>query len=428
MKMESERFFATATFLPFARSLSQNKYLCAVRHSFFAILPFLLAVSFLDVLMSLVLSPTGPVMADTGLNFGYSITKATGDDYFSHPVIKLLTECNRMVALGYGMLSMIFTMSLSRRFGEIWGANTLMTSLCALAAFLFLIPTATASDEVVDYMAGRRFLPAFLVAIIASRLYASISNLKICRYEPLPFLPKNLSNFMTAALPVTITILTLALTSLIVGSTADSAVNFIEKTVPDSFWQNPVVALIYQITVSILWWFGFPGYGFLTNINEIAYIPAQFSNQAGETSYIFTSGFFDAASLHILGLVIAIFVFSSHENWRRVALMSLPCAVFNIQDPIMFCLPIILNPVFFIPYVIAPVANIVLGFIAILWGIVPIFSESLPWTMPLLLSGILGTGSFMGGVLEVAWLVMDIFIYAPFVITANMLDWGDDDK
>ena len=428
MKMESEKVFATATFLPFTKRLSQNKYLRAVRHSFFAILPFLLAVSFLDVIMSLILSPTGPVMAETGLNLGYRITNATGSDYFSHPLIVLLMEGNKMVGLGYGLLSMIFTMSLSRRLAEIWDANTLMTSLCALAAFLFLIPIAATDNGVVDYVAGRRFLPAFFVAVIASRLYASISKLKICQTEPLPHLPKNLALCINTALPVTLTIVSLALLSLAAGSTIDSVVYYLTNNVSDSFWQNPIVAMLYQGLIGLLWWFGFPGYGFVTNIEEIAYIPAQISNQAGETSYIFTSGFFDAVTLHILGLVIAIFVFSKHENWRRVALVSLPCAIFNIQDPIMFCLPVILNPVFFLPYITAPVANTILGYFAILWGIIPAFNEVIPWTMPLVIGGMLGTNSYMGGALEVAWLVMDIFIYAPFVITANMLELGDEEK
>lgn len=428
MKIESERMFARVSFLPFTKSLSQNRFLRAVRHSFFAILPFLLAVSFLDVLINLILNPVGPVMAEAGLNLGYFLTGAMGSDYLAHPFVVVMTELNRMVGLGYGLLSMIFTMSLSRRLAEIWGADTLMTSLCALCAFLFLIPTATESGGFVDYVAGRRFLPAFLVAVIASRIYAYISNLKICAYEPLPHLPKNLSKFFTSALPVTLTMVILAVLSLIAGGITESFINFISRTVPENFWQNPLVAFSYQGFIGLLWWLGFPGYGFVTNIEEIAYIPAQLSNQAGETSYIFTSGFFESTALHILGLLIAIFVFSKHGNWRRVALVSLPCALFNIQDPVMFCLPVILNPVFFLPYIAAPVANAALGYIAVLWGIVPTFAEVVPWTMPMIFSGSLAAGSYMGGLLQVAWLVMDIFIYAPFVITANMLDFGEDEK
>lgn len=428
MRIESERVFALASFLPFTKSLSQNAFLRAVRHSFFAILPFLLAVSFLDVLINLILNPAGFVMAETGLNVGNFLTGASGSDYLSHPFVVIMTELNRMVGLGYGLLSMIFTMSLSRRLAEILDADTLMTSLCALCAFLFLIPAASGNGEFVEYVAGRRFLPAFLVAVIASYIYAYISKLKICLYEPLPHLPENLSKFYTAALPVTLTIIALAFLSIVAGEIAELFLTFLAKAIPDSFWQNPLTAFSYQGIIGLLWWLGFPGYGFVTNIEEIAYIPAQLSNQSGETAYIFTSGFFESTALHILGLIIAIFVFSKHGNWRKVALVALPCAVFNIQDPIMFCLPVILNPVFFIPYIIAPIANAALGYIAILWGIVPVFTEVVPWTMPMIFSGSLGAGSYMGGALQVAWLVMDIFIYAPFVITANMLEFGEDEQ
>ena len=229
MNIESERVFALASFLPFTKSLSQNRFLKAVRHSFFAILPFLLAVSFLDVLINLILNPTGFVMAENGLNVGSFFTGASGADYLSHPFVVIMKELNRMVGLGYGLLSMIFTMSLSRRLAEIWDADTLMTSLCALCAFLFLIPAASGDGEFVDYIAGRRFLPAFLVAVIASYIYAYVSKTKICLYEPLPHLPKNLSKFYTAALPVTLTMVALAFLSIIAGGVAEFFLNFLAE-------------------------------------------------------------------------------------------------------------------------------------------------------------------------------------------------------
>ncbi|MBO6178440.1 MAG: PTS sugar transporter subunit IIC [Selenomonadaceae bacterium] len=429
MKMGSAEMFQGASFLPFARHLANNRYLRAVRHSFFAILPFLLAVSLIDVIVGLIFSPFGPIFGEKGLNLGFIITGLTGEEYLQHWAVSLMVQCRRMIDLGYGMLSIVFTMSLSRRLAEIWGADTLMTSLCALAAFLFFIPVDTALEsDISQYTMGRRFLPAFVVAIVASRIYAWVSSRSFSKHEALPFLPKNLARFFNAGIPVTITFVILTVLSLLFGATVSSVVDFIKENVPLSIYQHPIFAFSYQGLVSLLWWFGFPGYGFTSTIQEIAYYPAQLSNQVGDTSYIFTSGFFNAGTLHILGLIIAILVFSNHKKWRRVAFVSIPCAFFNIQDPLMFCLPVILNPVFFIPYISAPIANIALGYVAILWGIVPAFSESVPWTMPVILSGIIGTDSFMGGALEVVWLITDIFIYAPFVITANMLEFGEDES
>ena len=158
----------------------------------------------------------------------------------------------------------------------------------------------------------------------------------------------------------------------------------------------------------------------------MVYMPAQLANQAGEASYIFSNGFFEAGLMHILGLIIALLVFSRNESWRSVAKFSLPAMLFNIQEPIVFGLPIMLNPIFLIPYVLAPLANTLVGWLAISWGIVPVFKYVVPWATPMLFSGTIGTGSLMGGVLQVIWLIMDIFIYAPFVIASNLLQENEE--
>ena len=121
-------------------------------------------------------------------------------------------------------------------------------------------------------------------------------------------------------------------------------------------------------------------------------------------------------------MIIAILVFSQHEHWRTVSKFRLPFISLNIQEVFIFGLPVILNPIFLIPYILAPMANTLVGYFAISWGIVPVFQVSTPWTMPLIVGAIVGTHSFMGGLLQIIWLIMDIFIYAPFVITANAIE------
>ena len=173
---------------------------------------------------------------------------------------------------------------------------------------------------------------------------------------------------------------------------------------------------------------GIPGYAMTSAIFETAYIPAQISNQIGGTSAIFTTGFFEAGVIHVLGLMIAILVFSQHESWRKVTKFSLPIMLFNVQEIFVFGLPVILNPIFLLPFVFAPLANCLVGYVAISWGIVPIFQTDIPWTMPLFFSACAATHSLMGGLLQVVWLVMDIFIYAPFIITANSIELEAEKK
>ena len=392
MRMESQEVFEGTRLLPFAAGLYRNKYLETVRHTFFLMMPFLLAVYALDILGSLVPEP-------------------------------YMLSCRRIVGLGYGMLSMALAMLLAGKLARLWRADSILAAFCALTAFLFLTPPPSeVSKDLVDFFAGRSFLSAFLAAVLSARLFAWLFSIRRLRLPIPKVIPKRFSRYLSAILPVLLTITVLGILSVGMGYLMKCLEEWIRTAVPMSFFQHPAVAFLYQTILWVCWWFGFPGYGVASFFQQTVYIPAQLSNQAGDTDFIFTSGFFEAGVMHVFGLMIAILVFSRHESWRSITKVSFPAMIFNIQDPVMFCLPVVLNPVFLIPYLLAPLAHTVVGWIAISWGIVPVFKASLPWTMPILFSGSLGTGSFMGGVLQAVWLVMDIFIYAPFVITANMLD------
>ncbi|WP_328596367.1 PTS transporter subunit EIIC [Anaerovibrio slackiae] len=174
-----------------------------------------------------------------------------------------------------------------------------------------------------------------------------------------------------------------------------------------------------QAIVWFFWWFGIHGHNVTAAIQNMVYMPAQLANQAGDASYIFSNGFFEAGLMHIMGLVIAILIFSKKDSWRAVAKLGAPAMFFNIQEPIAFGLPIVLNPLLLVPYVLVPLVNTVIGYVAISIGLVPIFKYVVPWTMPLFFGGTIGTGSIMGGLLQVVWLLVDIAIYAPFVIAGN---------
>ena len=187
------------------------------------------------------------------------------------------------------------------------------------------------------------------------------------------------------------------------------------------FSQGIGFSILYQFIVWFFWWFGIHGHNVTAAIQNMVYMPAQLANQAGDAAYVFSNGFFEAGLMHIMGLVIAIFIFSKKDSWRAVAKLGFPAMLFNIQEPIAFGLPIVLNPILLIPYILAPLANTVVGWLAISAGLVPIFKYVVPWTMPLFFEAAIGTGSVAGGVLQVIWLVMDVFIYAPFVIASNKI-------
>lgn len=117
----------------------------------------------------------------------------------------------------------------------------------------------------------------------------------------------------------------------------------------------------------------------------------------------------------VLCLVIAILLFSRKRSIKNIARLSLPAAVFNISEMISFGLPVILNPIFVIPYLLVPVVLCVISYAAIDSGIVPHVIHQVEWTTPVFLSGYMATGSIAGSLLQGLCLVTGVLIYLPFL-------------
>ena len=88
---------------------------------------------------------------------------------------------------------------------------------------------------------------------------------------------------------------------------------------------------------------------------------------------------------------------------------------------VIFGLPIVLNPIYIIPFILAPLVNIMIGYTAIMiLKIIPPVAIAVPWTTPGPLIPFLGTGgNVMGLVIGVICLIASVLVYAPFVIAAN---------
>ncbi len=93
-----------------------------------------------------------------------------------------------------------------------------------------------------------------------------------------------------------------------------------------------------------------------------------------------------------LAFLIAIFIFSKRDDQKAIAKLGAPMGVFQINEPVIFGIPIVLNPVYFIPWLLAaPIcAVIAYGFTAM--GIIPPVFIQVPWVMPVRIYAFLTTG------------------------------------
>jgi len=143
--------------------------------------------------------------------------------------------------------------------------------------------------------------------------------------------------------------------------------------------------------------------------------------------YIVNKPFFDAfvnmgGSGTTIALIIAIFIIArKNKQYNTVGKLSAAPGLFNINEPLLFGLPIVLNPILFIPFILTPMVNVTIAFFVTKWGWVPAATVVAPWTTPPVINGFLVTQSWTGAVLSLALIVISVCIYLPFIAMANRI-------
>ncbi len=424
--------------MPVAAKISGNKYLLAIRDAFSMLLPFIIVGSFFGIIEWVLLDPWGTVMGPDGLGLGEIITglDPTSDAYKASVFVQTMqiiqSLCNKVVTVGFGIFSLLLVTAFSYRLGMIWKGDPFSTALTALGAFIIVTPQQIVMEGSklagfdMGYFGNKAVLTSVIVATVASWIFIKLSQSEKLRIKMPDTVPPAVAKSFAVLIPVLLTlgVFTVFATFLEVmdflGSKALNDLIYALIQAPlMGFSQGLGFSLLYQGIVWFFWWFGIHGHNVTAAVQNMVYMPAQLANQAGDASYIFSNGFFEAFLGHPLALLISIFLFSKRASWRAVSKVSFPAMLFNIQEPIAFGLPIVLNPLLLVPYILVPLVNTVIGWFVISIGIVPIFKYVVPWSMPMFFGGMIGTGSIMGGLLQILWLAVDICIYAPFVIAAN---------
>ncbi len=188
-------------------------------------------------------------------------------------------------------------------------------------------------------------------------------------------------------------------------------------------------AILIPLLISLLWWCGIHGplvvmgiMGPILGANGLA--NQQLRDQgveliAGENAFIVTGQVIDqfvtvSGSGFTLGLVISMVLFAKSSHFKQLGKLALVPGLFNINEPIIFGMPIVFNPFMLIPFICAPVASGVLVFFAIQSGFLePFGAVAVPWTTPIIISGFL-VGGWKAALLQLITTIMTTCIYLPF--------------
>lgn len=121
-----------------------------------------------------------------------------------------------------------------------------------------------------------------------------------------------------------------------------------------------------------------------------------------------------------LAVVIIMAFILKKKMYKDVGRLALGAGLFNVNEPVIFGLPIVLNATILIPWVLAPIVVTAFNYIVMAVGIVPApTGVAVPWTVLVFFSGMLATNSILGGVLQLVDMVIVGFIWYPFLRTLD---------
>lgn len=191
-----------------------------------------------------------------------------------------------------------------------------------------------------------------------------------------------------------------------------------------------IIGFTFIVFGAILWFFGLHGQNILSGIFSPIMIAGLETNQkfketgvgsptfladGTQDAFIFFGGTGTTLAVVIIGLFLA-----KKKSEREIIKFGAGPSVFNINEPIVFGLPLVLNFTYVIPFIFSQMALFTTTWLAIeIFKWVPPVIIKIPWTTPVLIGGFLATSSWQGIILSFFNLVLASLIWAPFILISN---------
>ena len=245
--------------------------------------------------------------------------------------------------------------------------------------------------------------------------------------------PTGIARSFNSIIPVALTVIIFAIVRIVTDAMGAPLNDLIFTWIQTPFTaivSSPIGLIIIYILYMLLWGFGIHSAYIFNPILEPIYLASLALNvnaiNAGEAAtQIITKPFLDSVAFmggagNMLALVIAIFLVSKRNDYKVIGKLGLVPALFNISEPLMFGLPVVMNPILIIPMIGATLAGLGIGALATQIGIMAHTYVLIPWTTPPVISAFLATGGdIMSGVVGLVILIVSVLIYIPFVKVMN---------
>lgn len=277
------------------------------------------------------------------------------------------------------------------------------------------------------------FLGMF-VAIASIELYCWLGRQERLKLKMPDTVPTNVSESFSALFPTILTVAIIATAGFVIKAVTgmyayDIIYNIVQRPLEGIVQGLPGILLLMFIA-QVFWVIGIHGNQMVKPVREPLLLAAIAVNteafEAGkEIPNIITMPFWDmymsmGGSGVTIGLLIAILLVSKREDMREITKLSLAPGIFNINEPVIFGMPIMLNPILAIPFIATPLITGTIGYVATSLGFAAKAVVMVPWPMPPIVNAYLATAGDIGAVvIQIICIIVSILIYLPFVKVSN---------
>lgn len=412
-----------------SQKMASEVHLRSLRDSFIITVPFLVLAGLFIMVNYVFLDPNG-MMGKWFSSEALLAARSIGD--------RILTGTMSILAL---MLVVLIAWSIAskRKF-----AAPMIPAMVSLAAFLVLMPqqvllTPVNSETVVAVggvislgltNAGGVFM-AILTAIVATDLFLWVAKTRWLQIRMGDEVPPMVTQSFQSMFSIILVVLAFALLAAGVKAGTGKEVHEIIQ----ALIQAPLVHLTTNLSgflvlttlTTFLFSLGIHPSGIINPILEPPLLVAMQENMAAFARgdmppHIIVLPFRDlyghmGGTGTTLALLLAIFLRSKVSSHQKLGRTVLAPGLFNINEPVIFGFPVLYNPLIMIPFIIYPQINFVIAYFATQLGMVSRIVAFVPWSVPPLLSGWLGSGGDVRNViLQVALLALGVMIYLPFLM------------
>lgn len=432
--------------MPLAEAIGRNKYLISVRDGFLVSTPLLIVGSIFLLIGNF------PIQSWTDWLSGVTIGNTTFASLIGKPADATFT-----------IMAIFATMGIGYSFAKQMHTNPIFGAAVSLMSWFIMMPyvasgtpsalvdaagkaidttglTASLTGISLGWIGAKGIFIGIICAFSSVHIYAWVERRGWIIKMPKGVPPTVVQSF-AALIPAGAVMGIFFFINFLFAACGTDAFTFIFN-----FLQTPLLGLgdtlgamvIAYIFLHLFWFFGVNGGSvvgavmnpILTTLG-IENLEAYKAHQ--ELPHIITQQFQDLFATFggagsTLSLLIAMLLFCKSKRITELGKLAIVPGIFGINEPIVFGLPVVLNPTILVPFMVVPTVNIVIAYFAMKVGIVPYCNGiNVPWTTPVIISGFLAT-NWVGALLQACLLMIGVIIYMPFIKIMDKQYQNDEAK